>query len=76
MASNSLMYILLAPLTLPKLQKRIGAVRCLRIACWVYPVLSFLMPCVTYFARTSRPLMWVGVLMYMSFKCLSAFAWP
>ena len=76
MAFNNFIYIFLSPYALPRLQKRYGAVRTLRICCTIYPIIALLMPLMSYTARNARPLMWILLGIYMALKCVAGLAWP
>ena len=76
MAFNNLIYIFLSPYALPRLQKRYGAVKTLRICCMIYPIIALMMPLMSVTARTARPLMWIILGGYMSLRCVAGMAWP
>ena len=76
MAFNNFIYIFVSPYALPRLQRRYGAVKTLRMCCFIYPVIAFLMPLLTFLARTARPLMWMVLFVYLCLKCVAGLAWP
>ncbi|ORY33522.1 major facilitator superfamily domain-containing protein [Naematelia encephala] len=73
---GSLMYIILTPILLPRLEKRLGAVQALIYVFSIWLVITLLIPVLQWAAGRARGLMWVLLLTQLLMKVFGNFAWP
>ncbi|ORX40689.1 major facilitator superfamily domain-containing protein [Kockovaella imperatae] len=76
LAFNNFIYIFTSPYLLPRLQKRYGAVKTLRVCCLIYVLIALMMPLLSFLAGTARPLMWFMLFCYQTLRCVAGLAWP
>ncbi|CAD6573943.1 MAG: hypothetical protein TREMPRED_000968 [Tremellales sp. Tagirdzhanova-0007] len=73
---GSLIYIVSAPLGIPLLTARIGAISSLRIIFSLWPVLILTIPLAQYTAGNLRPMMFVVLVVQLLLKSFGTCAWP
>jgi len=70
------MYIILAPISIPRLEKRFGSMKSLEIIFATWPILTFTIPLAQYAAGHARVAMFFVLWVQLVLKCIGNFAWP
>lgn len=76
MSCTSILYIATTPFILPRFQARLGSVKTLAWVTLTWPMLALLIPLAQKFAVSSRPMMWLVLLLQQTTKNFGNFAWP
>jgi hypothetical protein len=73
---SAIAYIIVTPLALPRIERRLGGVRALRYIFGVWPLIALLIPLAQWAARRLRPAMWAVLAGQLVAKNAGNLAWP